>query len=254
MSELIYEYYKKLLKVKTNDENAVVSRYLRGEKYEKSEIKLLIIGRALNGWPADFVTRDIDRFRELWEKQEKDGSKCLTHRSLDKGKTPLKCEQVKGIEWVETSIKKNNRWYSTVRKSKFWAVAKEIAISLLNLENGGDWTKYVAWTNLAKLAPKEKGNPKGNMWDDQKEIAPEILKEELYILAPTHVLVIANKENDPENDEWTKPFYSVLENYKNSRKDIDVKIAYMLRPEFKKREESKKHLNKAKQDLGVKND
>ncbi|MBO4983837.1 MAG: hypothetical protein J6D23_07235 [Clostridia bacterium] len=232
--------YQKLLEVANSDKNKgvmVVSRYLKGEKYDEDEIKLLVIGRALNGWSKDFIASSVEEFNSIWEKQEKGelNSLCKSRYS-NKGKAKLTPIQTKGLEWVKSYIKKDNgkRFYRT-ENTPFWSVAREITELLHNGQlKEGEWTKHIAWTNLAKIAPLNGGNPNDDLWNDQHDISKEILWAELEKLQPTHIMIIAksNKENNPKNDSWTEGYYEILESYKNKH---NVKIAYMYRPEFKKR-------------------
>ena len=222
---------------KANDK-VVVSRYLRGDKYENSAIKLLVIGRAINGWSNDFIVDNADELLSMWEKQERGELDCLAKtRFLDKGKTPISLEETKGLEWVKTYIKSNKNYCCTETQSRFWSVIKATTEALYqnNLKKG-EWTKHIAWTNLAKLAPVSGGNPKGENWRIQKGLAPKILKKELEELKPTHILVIAktNQKTEPQDDIWVSPFYDVLNEYKERN---NIKIAYMYRPEFKGKKE-----------------
>lgn len=223
---------------KKAEDKVVVSRYLRGEKYESSEIKLLVIGRAINGWSNDFIVDNADELLSMWEKQERGELECLSKtRFLDKGKTPISLEETKGLEWVKTYIKSNKNYCRTETQSRFWSVVRATTEALYqnNLKKG-EWTKHIAWTNLAKLAPVSGGNPKGDNWRVQIELAPKILEKELKELEPTHILVIAktSQQAAPQEDSWIKPFYDVLNEYKEKN---NIKVAYMCRPEFKGKKE-----------------
>ncbi len=244
------DLYKELLKKASENKELVAFRYLRGEKYEDGDIKLLVIGRAINGWSAMFIVDDAETILDLWDKQENGECAYICgHRYSDKNKTELKTEQAKGLEWVKSYIKNGKRLCRT-ENTPFWSVVRAATQAIHNnkLEDG-EWTKHIAWTNLAKLAPVNGGNPSKKLRDEQLGSAKSILEKELTILNPTHILVIAksNENNEPKSDGWIGPFYEIIENYK---KKENVKIAYMHRPEFRKRAPYLEEIYKA---LGVEN-
>lgn len=233
-SELVRKASDINIRAKEKD-RVVVSRYLRGEKYENSEKKLLVIGRAINGWSDGFIVDDAEALLDLWDKQEK--GKCsyiCDYRYSDKRKTKLSIEQARGLEWVKSYIQ-NGKSLSRTENTPFWSVVRLVTQAIHNnkLENG-EWTKHIAWTNLAKLSPARGGNPNDKLWNEQLECARAILAIELEMLSPTHILVIArsNEKSEPQCDGWIGPFYEILENYKKKK---NVKIAYMHRPEFRQR-------------------
>ncbi len=57
----------------------------------------------------------------------------------------------------------------------------------------------MAWTNLAKLAPAEGGNPGGPLLEVQRELGPGLVKREVLELAPRRVLVLTGRW-------WFEPF------------------------------------------------
>lgn len=61
------------------------------------------------------------------------------------------------------------------------------------------WQKNIAWSNLYKVSPKDCDNPS---WEDrrlQQEVCKEIMKKELSIYQPTHILIISGYA-------WFEPF------------------------------------------------
>ena len=60
----------------TEDDKITIASYLVGEKYyDEKNPRLLVIGRALNGWLEEFNDHDAKTTLDLWEKHEKNG-KC----------------------------------------------------------------------------------------------------------------------------------------------------------------------------------
>ncbi len=51
---------------------------------------------------------------------------------------------------------------------------------------------YIAWSNLYKIAPKESGNPSNCLCKKQLDVCREILKREIEVFDPTHILLITD--------------------------------------------------------------
>lgn len=68
----------------------------------------------------------------------------------------------------------------------FSEITARIARSLLGVKEA-EWPERVAWTYLYKLAPR-KGKPDDVIYRKQKALCEEIIKLELQVLNPTHVL------------------------------------------------------------------
>ena len=84
-----------------------------------------------------------------------------------------------------------------------------------------DWIKYIAWSNIYKVAPdevsgsKDTGNPTNAMCKKQIEVCRKILKKEIDIYNPTHILFITGF------DGWfndVKGVYGVSEIFTNISK------------------------------------
>lgn len=126
----------------------------------QSNCGILFVGRAVNGWVTDsedinllFGTGDdtiFDRFDQM--------------------------------KWVE-NLEQNKSGYNT-RKSAFWRVIKKIA-SHYYPQN---WSSYIAWSNVCKVAPFEGGNPNDSLYYAQLENCQKILKKEIDILSPQFVV------------------------------------------------------------------
>lgn len=69
----------------------------------------------------------------------------------------------------------------------FFGVAGHIARHLLK-DAKDDWQDRIAWTYLYKLAPL-RGKPQPFLYEKQKALCDEILKTEIELLRPTHVLL-----------------------------------------------------------------
>ncbi|UKK71972.1 hypothetical protein L6467_02395 [Segatella bryantii] len=50
---------------------------------------------------------------------------------------------------------------------------------------GEDWYEHIAWSNVTKVAPCDKGNPSEELWDLQYDNMVKILDNELHIISPS---------------------------------------------------------------------
>jgi len=248
-----------------------VGMYVRGEQYHVQEKRLLVIGRALNGWDAkDIVwetsTTDISPSEKAmqilrhWHDQEtRPDWNGKTDRFYDRAQTkPVPESECVALEWIH-SYYRGNGAHGLVKTSEspFWRYAGMIAQTLLDTQDDS-WSKKIAWTNLYKVAPAKEGNPSHALCKKQLPSCKQILEEELRILKPTHILVIArtrhrgNIIDPPDTDYWTKNFYDVFEKYQGGA-NHPVYISYAARPEFATREQFDKMIAQAKKDLAFPN-
>lgn len=70
----------------------------------------------------------------------------------------------------------------------FSRVVSRIARELLG-KRDADWQERIAWTYLYKLAPR-KGRADDTIYRKQKALCEEIIKMEIEVLRPTHVLFL----------------------------------------------------------------
>lgn len=160
-------YYHTLLEKDVKDINYEIATFFLqwGELYGKSDKpKVLFVGKAVNGWISN--VRSVD---ELFnERNEKD---CIFNRDNQ-------------LIWVEN-----------YRKSQFWGLIRDFSKELFKevdkLFKEADWYKYVAWTNLYKIAPK-KGNPNSELKTVQLGTCTELLKREIEILKPNYVIFLTS--------------------------------------------------------------
>lgn len=50
---------------------------------------------------------------------------------------------------------------------------------------GEDWYEHIAWSNVTKVAPCDKGNPSDELWNLQYDNMVTILESELHIISPS---------------------------------------------------------------------
>lgn len=132
-----------------------------GANYLKAKIKIMVIGRACNGWITS--SQDINTLFGISEE-------AIANRK----------DQMK---WVEDCAGSKDG-YNTNR-SAFWRVVKRIAKSVYPK----DWYSYVAWSNVCKIAPWKGGNPNDALYYAQLESCKKIFEEEVRQLSPKVVIM-----------------------------------------------------------------
>lgn len=203
----------------------------KGEKYDQNEVKLLLVGRAPNGWNL------LDENHPTPEKMAEWADDRL-YRSAECG------------SWVE---KRGNALYAkgqSYRLGTFWNYAEEIWLRLqppgYTEDTSSVWLENIAWSNLYKLSP-ESGNPSDESKELQKQICCEMLKEEVRAFKPTHILMMTGW------DGWAENFADCFKNRDDIGRNIcrgenqnkvyveatgkieGVNTVVLCRPEFRKK-------------------
>lgn len=78
---------------------------------------------------------------------------------------------------------------------------------------GEYWNKKVAWSNICKIAPNG-GNPSNLLWDVQKDILPEIIKEEVELLSPEIIVLVTGNTAVDYYEPWHSPFFKAFPDLK----------------------------------------
>lgn len=158
----------------------------KGKEYDSANFKLMIVGRATNGWENFFehgTEPDAIAFGEI------------AQRKFDEP----------GFGWVQEKdgyLWDGKEYY--LNKSSFWRTTHQIWREMNeNKLNPVKWVDYIAWSNLYKIAPaivKEKledgteisisGNPTTKLCDYQQTMCREILEHEIEAFQPDGVLFI----------------------------------------------------------------
>ena len=163
---------------------------IRGEQYNTLESKdfprLMIIGRAVNGWDREnLIYESEDAFA-----QSAKNCFCDSNRFSS--------------EWHLQS-RQNGEYYSTtadikyyLSQSPFWNYSKHIWKELVKeteIADELDWLQYIVWSNLYKVSPRYGGNPNNVLCKTQAPACIAILDAEIRLLKPTHILM-------PVSDSW----------------------------------------------------
>ena len=159
-----------------------------GRNFPESEhAGILFVGRATNGWITD--EEDID---------------VLFGNTADRI-----FNRDDQMQWVENSEGNNNGYNS--RRSAFWRVIKRVS----EYYYPEDWSSYIAWSNVCKVAPFNGGNPNNELYYAQLETCLKILEIEIEQLSP-RIIVFLTGEN------WVQDFLSYL-NHENYDQAIECK-------------------------------
>jgi len=176
---------------------------MRGSRYDEkigmdNVVRLMVVGRAVNGWGESMNTESADtyaneattlfessdRFQIEWKMKNGESDPYSEYVELDEDGAPRYNENGEKI------IKQYH-----LSKSPFWSSALEIykEISSNEPHEHTDWYEDIVWNNIYKVAPLKEGNPSTNLIYAQANICVELLKEEIRLLKPTHVLLVIDK-------------------------------------------------------------
>jgi len=157
---------------------------MSGKKYDR---KLMVVGRALNGWGNEWLPKDVlveDKVKEIVERM-----------------VGLRKDNHDQICWVSTDWNgsPNNKY--KVRTSAFWRVIKKI-VERLDLPNiiKPDWPSFLVWSNLYKISPGEGGNPSDKIKKLQCDYCRQLLALEVETYCPEKILFLTGYQ------WWAKPF------------------------------------------------
>ncbi|MDD5729141.1 MAG: hypothetical protein PHV59_11315 [Victivallales bacterium] len=154
---------------------------MEGHLYNR---KLMVVGKAPNGGysclnPSRDITNDEnDKIASFY--------RDTIHDSVKNGEP---------MRWVVQMWGGGNPNYNT-KKSAFWRVIHQVTgnLKIADIEKD-DWSSYLVWSNLFKLAPKHSGNPSETLKKLQKNICIELLSYELSVYKPQKLLFLTGENN-----------------------------------------------------------
>ena len=192
----IKDLYAELFITCSNDSNFMKNSHfvaMRGEHYINSDKKVMIIGRAPNGW-------------KRLDTSSKDGFSNDAANEFDDikrwGKW-IKCYGNKQYAIDETTGEELQPRYCVSGKP-FWSYSKAIYFGLTNQKVEGLWQHNIAWSNLYKVSPSSGYNPDVDNQKMQLQPCIAILKKELEELDPDYVLFMTGYD-------WFEPFKQIFE-------------------------------------------
>ena len=205
-------YVELLNNLKNESESLTCCSLMVGKEYKKSDFKLLVVGRSVNGWDNEWKKgTSIDEY---------------TEKVLEMGKNEF--------QW--TKVIDFDSGYN-VNNSSFWRVSRKI-LKKINGCNDAAWISKIAWSNLYKVSKYSGGNPSDKLCRLQLETCKKILLKEIREIKPDLILFITDMN-------WFKDFN--IEEFEIEEKNEEVVIAYgkyesskiivTKRPEGKKEDE-----------------
>ncbi len=146
--------------------------------------KIMIVGRALNGWDTIQETNFEDFYKKLVEE----------FRTNNENKNALN-------RLYNKAYKRNEKNKYNSARSAFWRVVRQI--SEKHVDN-------IVWTNLYKVSPKKGGNPSEKLKEYQFIACKKLLDLEIEYYNPQVVIFITNK--------WADKFIEnpiIIQNYRS---------------------------------------
>jgi hypothetical protein len=173
---------------------------MRGEEYNCGTRRFMLIGRATNGWGA-LTTKSATAFGEAAQNEFDDHGRWNWIESIDGT-----------LYSTHDKDKTNLSKRYCIYKNPYCYYSKAIWSRLPGtFQDNEIWMKSIAWSNLYKVSPIECGNPSIRMQEIQLATCKEILKRELEIYKPSHILAITGFD-------WFAPFADLFEEVKDSGK------------------------------------
>lgn len=154
--------YDKLIKDVENEQPAEKAFFCMqwGKNFPNADNDgLMFVGRATNGWKDhDYKASSFfgNSFGQLFNLPDQ-------------------------MQWVEDAEGSSN--YNT-KSSAFWRVIKAVSSHFYP----SNWSSYVAWSDVCKVAPFKGGNPLNSLYYAQIEDCEEIFKAEVKALSPKAVI------------------------------------------------------------------
>lgn len=160
--------YEGILKDLDKEKNTAFVMQL-GDKFPEEENKgIIFVGRALNGSDNKQI------FEEL---------------------------STMGLSWMQDCKKDKDSQFIRVVKD----ITRDIYRADDNSKNNKNWHKNIAWSNLYKVSPKDKGNPSKELKEKYKDKCITIFEKEIEILSPKIIILLTGWT-------WAKPFLLHLNN------------------------------------------
>ena len=193
---------------------------VKGNRYDDEDIKLMVVGRALNGWEENYAED-----REEYFKQRTD-------------------ELSKQDRFVK------DKWIEKETGRPFWNYTKSILEKLKKGELETDWYQSILWSELYPVSYSEGGNPSELLKYIQFDTAKKLLETQIKVYEPTHVLIMTDWEGwfslkEKNNPEKSNQFLPHIKPKTNSERNKFIKgsgffeksrVVVTCRPEFNNKE------------------
>lgn len=178
---MIDTFGKLFKKIYEQDFHLVTHFPMEGKVYKDQKIRLMLVGRCLNGWSH--------KKTELYPHTYEGRFDNLEEYIEEAYKAINDCDR---FEWVQENRTKYGELKDYTNSSAFWTYAHAV----LNRLNGLDidakdstWYERIVWANLYPVAPSEGGNPSDGVIQAQREPAKELFIQAIEYYKPTHILL-----------------------------------------------------------------
>ena len=169
-----------------------------GKEYDNSNLRLLYVGRAINGWERDFTAATSDEMTEQILKQHVTIHDDIVNRS--------------GFKSVGAKRAYYHKNYNFWRLLRFILAQSGDAIGgdsdWFQDANASKWNQKFVWSNLYKVAPKAGKNPDSATKKAQIEICMDILQKELEPYKPQLSLFVTG-------DDWFSSSWKGMKSFQN---------------------------------------
>lgn len=199
------ELYKKILETEykgkaifryVNEGIYTVYRAYEGSMYKNSDSKLMVIGRAMNGWGNDFSKLSLEEMLDTVCQEVFDFGDVINPKLCDKYGEKCNYNYIRSKFWklikfvLEEYGEANEHWYDS------------------SINNG--WNEKIVWSNLYKISPKVSGNPPWKIMGLNIEEYIDILKKEIEAYQPERILFVTDN-NYLVPDEKKSSFLSAFD-------------------------------------------
>jgi hypothetical protein len=143
--------------------------------------KLLVVGRATNGWGNQFYKADLEDCRRISD-------------SFIPTTVP------ENLDWITQQWGTNDKGKYNTNRSAFFRVLRMLAKRIAS--DSDDCVDHICWSNLYKVAPNG-GNPSSRLMTIQFERCADILRSEIESYKVQNVVFLTSYS-------WAKPFLDRL--------------------------------------------
>jgi len=178
---------------------------MKGDLYNS---KLMVIGRAVNGWTEGICPSELK-------------SKISKKEYADTVFNTITRSDGCPMEWV-TECWGSQQGYNT-KKSAFWRVIRSVVgeLGLAELEQN-NWPSHLVWSNLYKLSPEAGGNPSSSLCKIQFPGCCSLLEIELLNYLPKRLLFLTGIG-------WARPFLeNICSVVKGEQRHVEAKGTFKL--------------------------
>ena len=173
------EYHnEKLWKLISNNKYTAAKAF-EGSEYKNSKSKLMVVGRAMNGWERDYsVFSSANEIVDVVLSQNFNFDDVICKKGfMSEGrKRPYRYITSKFWKLIKFILEEyneaNNNWYDSSKND--------------------NWNQKIVWSNLYKISPWGGNNPEWDLMTLNIQDYIDILKQEIEIFKPERILFVTD--------------------------------------------------------------